>query len=41
MKYNQLTVLGEVNKNNRWMYEVQCDCGKVEIKRIDLKITTH
>ena len=35
MKYNQLTVLREVNHNKRWMFEVQCDCGKVEIKRKD------
>lgn len=34
-KYNQLTVLEEVKHNNRIMYKVQCDCGKVEIKRKD------
>ncbi len=34
-KYNQLTVLEEVNQNKRWMFKVQCDCGKVEIKRKD------
>ena len=34
-KYNQLTVLEEVKHNNRLMWKVQCDCGKVEIKRKD------
>jgi len=38
-KYNQLTVLELVNQNNRWMYKVQCDCGKVEIKRKDWVIS--
>jgi hypothetical protein len=38
-KYNQLTVLEEVNQNKRWMYKVQCDCGKVEIKRKDWVIS--
>lgn len=35
MKYNQLTILEEINHNKRWMYKVQCDCGKIEIKRKD------
>lgn len=34
-KYNQLTVLEEVSHKNRLMWKVQCDCGKVEIKRKD------
>ena len=34
-KYNQLTVLEEVKHNNRLMFRVQCDCGKIEIKRKD------
>lgn len=34
-KYNQLTILEEIKHNNRLMYRVQCDCGKVEIKRKD------
>ena len=34
-KYNQLTVLEEVKHNKRLMFKVQCDCGKVEIKRKD------
>ncbi len=34
-KYNQLTVLEEVKHNKRLMFRVQCDCGKVEIKRKD------
>jgi len=34
-KFNQLTVLEEVKHNNRLMWKVQCDCGKVEIKRKD------
>lgn len=34
-KYNQLTVLEEVKHKDRLMYRVQCDCGKVEIKRKD------
>lgn len=34
-RYNQLTVLEEVKHKNRLMYKVQCDCGKVEIKRKD------
>lgn len=38
-KFNQLTVLEEVNQNRRWMYKVQCDCGKVEIKRKDWVIS--
>jgi hypothetical protein len=29
----------EVNQNKRWMYKVQCDCGKVEIKRKDWVIS--
>lgn len=33
--YNQLTVLEEVKQDNRWMYKVQCDCGRIEIKRKD------
>ena len=38
-KFSQLTVLEEVNRNKRWMYKVQCDCGKVEIKRKDWVIS--
>ena len=34
-KYNQLTVLEEIKQNKRLMYKIQCDCGKVEIKRKD------
>ncbi len=34
-KYNQLTVLETVNHKKRLMFRVQCDCGKVEIKRKD------
>ena len=34
-KYNQLIVLEEVKHKNRLMWKVQCDCGKVEIKRKD------
>ena len=35
MKYNQLTILEEVNYKKRWMFKTQCDCGRVEIKRKD------
>lgn len=35
MKYNQLTILEEINHNKRWMFKTQCDCGKIEIKRKD------
>lgn len=35
IKYNQLTVLEEVIKDKRRMYKVQCDCGKIDIKRKD------
>lgn len=35
MRYNQLTVLEEVNHKKRWMFRTQCDCGKIEIKRKD------
>lgn len=35
MKFGQLTILGEINEDNRWKYKVQCDCGKVEVKRKD------
>lgn len=35
MKYNQLTILEEVNVNKRWMFKTQCNCGKIEIKRKD------
>jgi hypothetical protein len=34
-KYNQLTILEEIKHKNRLMYSVQCDCGKIEIKRKD------
>ena len=34
-KYNQLTVLEEVKHNNRLMFKVQCDCGRVDLKRKD------
>ena len=39
MKFGQLTVLGEINENKRWKYKVQCDCGKVEVKRKDWVIS--
>ena len=39
MKYNQLTILEEVNHNKRWMFKTQCDCGKIEIKRKDWVIS--
>lgn len=32
---NRLTILGEVNQDKRWKYKVQCECGKIEIKRKD------
>jgi hypothetical protein len=35
VKYNQLTVLEEVFHRGRWMFKVQCDCGRVDIKRKD------
>ena len=35
MKYNQLTILEEVNHKKRWMFKTQCDCGKIEVKRKD------
>jgi hypothetical protein len=38
-KYGQLTVLNEVNEDKRWKYKVQCDCGKVEVKRKDWVIS--
>lgn len=38
-KYNQLTVLEEVKHNNRLMYKVQCDCGRIDIKRKDWVIS--
>jgi len=34
-KYNYLTVLEQVKKNSRNYYKVQCDCGKIEVKRCD------
>lgn len=27
---NKLTILEEVNHNKRWMYKVQCACGKLK-----------
>lgn len=38
-KYNQLTVLEEVKHKNRLMYKVQCDCGRIDIKRKDWVIS--
>lgn len=38
-KYGQLTILEEVNQDRRWKYKVQCDCGKIEIKRKDWVIS--
>ena len=38
-KYNQLTVLEEVKHNNRLMFKVQCDCGRVDLKRKDWVIS--
>lgn len=35
MKFNQLEVLETLKHNNRLMYRVKCDCGKVELKRKD------
>lgn len=32
---NKLTILGEVNQDKRWKYKVQCECGKIEVKRKD------
>lgn len=29
------TILEETKKNNRSMYKVQCDCGKIELRRKD------
>jgi hypothetical protein len=34
-RYNQLLILEEVKDNNRLKYKVQCDCGKIELKRKD------
>lgn len=39
MKYNQLTVLQEVVHKKRRMFEVQCDCGRVDVKRKDWVIS--
>jgi len=38
-KYNQLTVLEEVKHKTRLMYRVQCNCGRIDIKRKDWVIT--
>lgn len=38
-KYNQLTVLEEVKCSNRLMFKVQCDCGRIDIKRKDWVIS--
>lgn len=38
-KFNQLTVLEEVKHNKRLMYRVQCDCGRIDIKRKDWVIS--
>ncbi len=35
MKFNKLTVLETVKHNGRNMYRTLCDCGRVDIKRID------
>ena len=39
MKYNQLTVLEEFSHKSRRMFRVQCDCGKIELKRKDWVIS--
>lgn len=39
MKYNQLTIIEEVNHKHRWMFKTQCDCGKIELKRKDWVIS--
>lgn len=35
MKFNKLTVLDKVVQNKRTYYQVQCDCGRVDLKRKD------
>jgi hypothetical protein len=35
MKFNKLTVLDTVVQNKRTYYQVQCDCGRVDLKRKD------
>lgn len=35
MKFNKLTVLDEVVQNKRTYYKVQCDCGRINLKRKD------
>ena len=37
-KYNSFTVLDEFSDKRRVMWKVQCDCGKVEVRRRDLVI---
>ena len=34
-KFNNLTILEVVRDKNRLKYKVQCDCGKIELKRKD------
>lgn len=41
MKLYNYTVLGTIKHNNRLMYKVQCDCGKIELKRKDHVETGH
>ena len=36
MKFNKLTVLDIVVQNKRTYYQVQCDCGRIDLKRKDL-----
>ena len=35
MKFNKLTVLDTIVQNKRTYYRVQCDCGKIDLKRKD------
>ena len=35
MKFNKLTVLDTVVQNKRTYYQVQCDCGRIDLKRKD------
>lgn len=35
MKFNKLTVLNTVVQNKRTYYQVQCDCGRIDLKRKD------
>ena len=35
MKFNKLTVLDTIVQNKRKYYQVQCDCGRIDLKRKD------